>query len=198
MILPDPATTIDNEIAQFDKQESSVEDTVRSLLIAFPYNEEFAHVLLKVIVISQLYSARVLNIDAAPLARHIASIPRLDHMLAEGLPEVVALIHDCDTTRIKYYSFATKFCSWHNQDAYPLWDYNVDEALWAYGNKGRKGGFAQFKRKELLDYARLVEIVKEFRDFYGLNLSPKNMDKFLWRVGASLLQDRKTVPAVAP
>ena len=95
------------------------------------------------------------------------------------------MIHDCTTTRLQYYSFATKFCSWHNQKAYSLWDYNVDEALWAYKGQDR---FAQFKRKELLDYPRLIAIVKEFRDIYGLRRhSLKNIDKFLWRVGASLL-----------
>ena len=34
---------------------------------------------------------------------------------------------------------------------------------------------------------KYVAIVKEFRDFYGLRRhSLKNIDKFLWRVGASL------------
>ena len=69
--------------------------------------------------------------------------------------------------------------------AYSLWDYNVDEALWSYKKKDK---FSKFKRQELGEYARLVETVKEFRDFYGLQRhSLKNIDKFLWRVGANLL-----------
>lgn len=186
---PDPATAIEAEIAAFDSEESTVEETVRTLLTAFPHNREFTHVHLKVIAISQLYRARVLNIDAEPLAQYITSLD-LDNLLAAGSPKVVGLIHDCTTTRLKSYSFATKFCSWHNQAAYSLWDYNVDEALWAYKSKDK---FAKFKRKELLDYARLVEIVKEFRDFYGLQRhSLKNIDKFLWRVGDPLVKARRS------
>jgi hypothetical protein len=183
-MLPKPAMRIDHEIDEFDRDESTVEETVRTLVDAFPSNQKFTHVHLKVIAISQLYRARVLNIDAEDLAKHIWSIPDLDDMLAAGSPEVVNLIHQCKTTRRKYYSFATKFCSWHNQKAYSLWDYNVDEALWAYR---QQDGFAKFKHKELLDYPRLAEIIKEFRAFYGLRrYSLKNIDKFLWGVGANL------------
>jgi hypothetical protein len=86
-------------------------------------------------------------------------------------------------TERRYYSFATKFCSWHNQDAYSLWDYNVDEALW------KRDRFAIFKRQELCEYPRLTEVVKEFRTFYGLQqYSHKDVDKFLWRVGDPLMK----------
>lgn len=84
---------------------------------------------IKVITISQLYSARVLSIDGALLARHVCSISNLDDLLAAGDPRVVPLMYDCNTTRRRYYYFATKFCSRHNRLAYSLWDYNVDEAL---------------------------------------------------------------------
>jgi hypothetical protein len=86
----------------------------------------------------------------------------------------------------RYYSFATKFRSWHNQDAHSLWDYNVDEALWAYKKQDR---FAIFKRQELCEYPRLTEVVKEFRTFYGLQqYSHKDVDKFLWRIGDPLMK----------
>jgi hypothetical protein len=183
-MLPDPTATIDDEVAAFNSEEAPVEDTVRALLTAFPENREFAHVYLKVIGINQLYRARVLNVDAEPLARHILSL-NIDSLLLAGSPKAVTMIRECETTRLKYYSFATKFCSWHNQEAYSLWDHNVDEALWSYKKKDK---FSKFKHKELGEYARLVETVKEFRDFYGLQRhSLKNIDKFLWRVGATLL-----------
>jgi hypothetical protein len=73
-------------------------------MAAFPRNREFTHVHLKVIAISQLYRARVKNIDAEPLTQHIWSMPNLDGLLAAGSPDVVGLIHDCSTTRNQYYS----------------------------------------------------------------------------------------------
>jgi hypothetical protein len=188
-MLPTPTSKIDNACDSFDKEEIVVESTLDALMTSFPHNREFTHVHIKVIAISQLYRARVKNIDAEPLARHIWSIPNLDDLLAAGSPRVVGLMHDCETTRSKYYSFATKFCNWHNQKEYSLWDYNVDEALWSYR---RQGGFAEFKRYELLDYPRFVSIVKEFREHYGLQRhSLKNIDKFLGRVGAALLQKKR-------
>ena len=182
--LPNPALTIAAQCGAFDEREEAVESTIEALMVALPLNRNFAHTHIKVITISQLYSARVLSIDAALLARHISSISNLDDRLAAGDPGVVPLMYDCKTTRRKYYSFATKFCSWHNRLAYSLWDYNVDEALWRYK---RQDGFAKFKRMELRIYPRLVEIVKEFRTFYGLDQSVKDIDKFLWQIGDDLL-----------
>lgn len=184
-MLPNPGLEIDEACDSFDREEKAVESSLDALMAVFPHNLEFAHVHIKVITISQLYRARVKNIDAEPLARHIWSIPDLDDLLSVGSPKVVGLMHDCDTTRIKYYSFATKFCSWHNQKDYSIWDNNVDEALWSYK---KQDGFANFKRNELLDYPRFVSIVKEFRVFYGLqHHSLKNIDKFLWRAGAHMI-----------
>src|ERR1700735_4051771 len=105
-MLPIPNLQIDDDCASFDKEEVIVESTLEALMVAFPRNREFTHVHLKVIAISQLYRARVKNIDAELLAQHIWSIPNLDAHLAAGSPEVVGLIRDCKTTRSKYYSFA--------------------------------------------------------------------------------------------
>ena len=191
-MLPQPAPQIAAECEEFNRVESSVEDTLHALMAAFPYNRDLAHIHITVITISQLYSARVLSIDAAPLARHISSIPDLDDRLAAGDLSVVLSMYHCDTTSQKYYSFPTKFCSWHNPDAYSLWDNNVDEALWAYKKQDR---FSKFKRQDLYNYPRLVEIVKEFLAFYGLSQSLKDVDKFLWRVGNELLKAKKSARA---
>jgi len=186
-MLPEPSLTIASKCDTFDKREEAVESTIEMLMKAFPFNRDFTHTHIKVITIGQLYSARVLSIDAEPLARHISSIPDLDDRLTAGDPTVVYQIYNCKETRLKYYSFPTKFCSWHNRFAYSLWDYNVDEALWAYK---RQDGFAKFKRMELGNYPRFVEIVKEFRSFYGLARSLKDIDKFLWQIGDGLLAEK--------
>jgi hypothetical protein len=187
--IPDPVTSIDANIKAFDDEPSTAlaEASLRELIAAFPRNTSVNHVLLKMIAINRLYRARVLDKDMEPLAAHIANISDLDQMLASGMTEAVTRIYDSSGTERKYYSFATKFCSWHNQNGYSLWDYNVDEALWAYK---KRDSFADFKRQDLCEYPRLIEIVKEFRAFYGLQqYSVKNTDKFLWRIGGKLLED---------
>lgn len=150
----------------------------------FPQNSETAQVLLKVLVLNKLYNARVRDIDVEPLARHIASL-RLDPALQKGAPNAVTLITNCEKLK-KYFSFATKFCSWHNPVAYPMYDGNVDECLWSYQRQDR---FAKFHRQDLGSYEKLVTVITGYRLFYGLeSFSFRQLDKFLWRMGERILR----------
>ena len=167
----------------FSDENSLVESTVQTLFRQFPTNTDPAQVASKVIVLSQLYSARVLNIHALPLAEHIVAM-KIDPLLDQGSAEAVVRITDCAETR-KYYSFATKYCSWHGPDAFPMWDGNVDEALWAYM---KRDGFHRFKRKDLWEYQAFRDIVRAFQSFYGLtSVNFKAIDEFLWIVGEDLV-----------
>jgi hypothetical protein len=127
MSLPAPSSTIAGYTHAFDDEEAAVEDTPRDLIAAFPNNTKFTHVHITIITISLLYRG------TSPEHRRRASCPahhvaNLDRLLAKGSTEAVDLIQDCSTTYRKY-SFATMSRSWHNQTAYSLLDYNVDEAL---------------------------------------------------------------------
>ena len=76
------------------------------------------------------------------------------------------------------YSFASKYCSWHAPNTYPIYDSFVDQLLWAYQ---KQENFATFKREELLQYVRYREILDKFREHYALRqFSYKDLDKFLW------------------
>jgi hypothetical protein len=124
------------------------------------------------------------EIDVEPLASHIAGLG-IDPILAEGSPHAVDLITNCPNLR-KYFSFATKFCSWHNPTAYPIYDGNVDECLWSYKKQDQ---FAKFYRQDLVCYEKLLGTVTAFRNGYGLNsLTFKRLDKFLWRSGGRILR----------
>jgi hypothetical protein len=171
---------------EFDRDPSTqlAEDALGQLWAQFPRNTETAHVLLKVLVLNKLYSAQVRDIDVEILARHIAGLG-IDPLLAEGSPSTVDLITNCDNLR-NYFSFASKYCSWHNPDAYPIYDSRVDECLWSYQ---KRDGFAKkkFLRKDLWVYPGFCEVVTQFRDFYKLgSFNFKAIDKFLWLQGESL------------
>jgi hypothetical protein len=182
--LPRPTVElVNNECAEFDRENQLTEDALRQLRERFPQNSETAHVLLKVLVLNKLYNARVRDIDVEPLARHVASL-QLDSVLEKGAPTAVALITNCEKLK-KYFSFATKFCSWHNPVAYPMYDGNVDECLWSYQRQDR---FAKFHRQDLGSYEKLIAVVAGFRAFYGLeSFSFRQLDKFLWRLGERIL-----------
>lgn len=192
--IRDPRSTIDDEIAAFDAEMKTdlSESTIRELICTYPDNHDGRHVLVKVIAISALYHARVLDIDLQPLSTHITKIHALDARLQNGDPEVVDAIWNSQGTRHHYPSFATKFCSWHNQEAYAIYDGNAWEALVAYGAKG--DGFL-FPERNFVKYAAFLAIVRRFQKFYGLDgYSLKDIDKFLWRVGGRLIAAKGALP----
>jgi len=171
---------------EFDSDPSTRlgEDALGQLWAHFPRNTEAAHVLLKVLALNSRYSAQVRDIDIETLARHIAGLS-IDPQLAEGSASTVHLITHCGNLR-HYFSFATKYCSWHNPDAYPIYDRNVDACLWSYK---KENSFAKFQHQDLWDYARLRDVVTEFRTFFKLDsFNFKAIDKFLWSQGDSLLR----------
>ncbi len=198
--VPDPRSTIDEEIAAFDAEMKTdlSESTISELICTYRNNQDIRHVLLKVIAISTLYHARVLDIDLQPLAKHIAEIEALDARLLRGDLEVVDAIWNSHGTQRHYPSFATKFCSWHNPKDYAIYDGNAWAALVAYGAEG--GSFV-FPERSFVKYATFLEIVRRFQKSYGLeDYSLKDIDKFLWRVGGRLLAAKHAPsgpPAVA-
>jgi len=90
-----------------------------------------------------------------------------DPDLAAGMPGIVDRIAKL-TIRGKtrrHYSFATKYCSWHQPDKYPIYDSLVERLLWAYR---KEHTFADFRRSDLQDY------------------QIKELDKFLWYTSKDL------------
>ncbi len=191
MNLPYPKSEIDNYAQKFlqDKETERAENTVQEVIAAFPKNEKIEHVVIKIVAINSLYHARVLDVDLHPLALHIHGIENLDGKLAEGDLEVVDEIWKAKGTRQHYFSFATKFCNWHNQEGYAIYDTYMWEALCGY--RKQKSGFA-FKDAECKDYACFHAVVKRFQSVYEPgNCSLKKIDKFLWLLGYELIKAKQ-------
>ena len=78
-----------------------------------------------------------------------------------------------------FYSFATKYCSFHNPDAFPIYDSIVCELLYAYGtnikNLDQIEGYQDFKNA-----------LKQIQEENNLNYKPQDFDKFLWSYGKEL------------
>jgi hypothetical protein len=150
----------------------------------FPDNQTLESTLLKSIVINTLYATQIRAI--IPVAKHIVSL-NIDERLKKGVPE---LVDEIATVTIKEkvrrnYSFATKYCSFHNPSEYPIYDGFVDKLLNAYQ---RKEKFAATDLGDLKQYRRFKIVISEFIGFYGLqNIAPKKLDSFLWLYGRELL-----------
>ena len=89
--------------------------------------------------------------------------------LAQGAPELVNEIArtPVDDGKIRRnYSFATKYCSWHMPEAYPIFDNVVGKLVSEYQRLDR---FADYVwQRELTDYGTFRRAVEAFRDRYGL------------------------------
>ena len=111
----------------------------------------------------------------------------IDARLKQGDPEVVEEIASL-TFKVKdvpkkrrNYSFATKYCSFHQPDLYPIYDSIVDKILKAYQ---RQDTFSSQPLGDLKDYRRFKEVLQEFVISYELEgLGFRELDCFLHDYG---------------
>ncbi|MGO8735733.1 MAG: hypothetical protein ACLQVM_23400 [Terriglobia bacterium] len=195
-MLPRPTVElVEAECKAFDLENWLAEEALGQLRAQFPLNTDIRHVLLKVLVLNKLYGTMIRDIEVETVAKHIVGLG-IDPLLAQGSLQAVTLITDCPNVR-QYLSFASKFCSWHNPTAYPIYDGNVRECLSSYQ---KQDSFAQFRNKEdLYYYQKLFDAVLAFSSHYGLNsLTFKQLDKFMYRVGGQILKARKGQKGQAP
>jgi len=156
---------------------------IEKLFKQFPQNTEFEDVLLKVVVINNLYNTNILG--TYKMAKYIHSLKNLDIRLKEGdltLINEIAAGHKI-SKRVEY-SFATKYCNWHNQEAFAIYDGFVEKVLQNYK---RQGIFKELGDWDLKNYRYLTVIIYYLKEQYLHNkFSIKDIDKFLWMYGREM------------
>lgn len=166
---------------RFDQRYRVVEEALGDLFTHYHQNTNQSHVLIKIVTLNRLYSAGVLAVEA--VAAHIFnSGEQIDSGLAVGEPSIVNRIARVTIQKrdFNFFSFATKYCSWHKPDLYPIYDSRVDRYLWSLQKHSR---FSDFKHRNDIckDYSSFVKIMKELRIFFKLEeFTFKEIDKFLW------------------
>lgn len=180
-VVPKPNVNLVNEyIQKFTQSQSNVENALGKLFVFCPSNTNFEDVLLKVVVLNDLYRTSILA--TYTVAEHIFSL-NIDALLQAGDAQAVHLIAPVQIRgKVRNnYSFASKYCSWHNSHSYPIFDSYVEEALWYYQ---KQDGFSQFKKQDLKNYAQFKQVVSDFQVYYGLKtFAIKDIDKYLWQIG---------------
>jgi len=173
---------------QFDEENAVIEQALKDLFSQYPRNDNLPHVLLKVVALDRLYATKIFTVE--DVAKHIHKLKEVDSALVKGSPDVVDKIIKFTITATgkqrNLWSFATKYSSWHNQAAYPIWDSNVCTYLWCL--RGTPFARSLGSHPDLWDYyEQFVKTMAAFRDFYRLgSFTFKQIDKFLWLEGASL------------
>jgi hypothetical protein len=202
---PNPSSVRD-ACERFDKENAVDERALAELFRQYPTNDDEAHVLLKVVALNKLYATNILAVR--PVARHIYEhAEEVDRALKGNppSPEVVDQIvaFTKPATGRQEWVFATKYCSWHRPESYPIWDSRV--ALYLRSLKGSPftrpdnwtdyPQFADYDGRWRPDnwthYGEFAVLMNRFRDSYNLrSLTFKEIDKFLFLSGEELRNRR--------
>lgn len=160
------------------------DEAIRKVVNAFLANTDLANVLAKVAIINSLYATSLYYVFS--MAKHIIDIEGLDYMLSQGAKEAVDKVRSGHGILVKktgkefdFYSFATKYCSFHNPDTYPICDSFIVNLLLdlnkIYCWKPK------LKRNDLLIYPFYIEIIDNCLKSIGMSeANCKTADKGLW------------------
>lgn len=183
-----PTPTVD-EVEKYLKSWEQLEDQKykcqeESLDLLFkklcPKNTELKHILLKCASLNDFYSTNIFSVY--PVAKHILSLKNIDERLKSYDPLLVSEIQKVSISDVEknFYSFASKYCSHHNPNDYPIYDSYVDEVLRYFRNKKD----LSFRNDDLKDYDKFKSVILTFRDKFSLQkYNLKQIDRYLWQLG---------------
>lgn len=163
------------------------DEALAKLFMAFPENTDLSQILLKVVALNSIYATNISLYTAnftriEKMARHIYE-KNVDALLASDDLRVVDLIADAglDDKNSKYYSFASKYCSWQKPSSFPIYDSRARELLCRYK---KQDSFYPFNINDVYcinGYRKYYDIVVAFQKHYGLDsFDFKKIDKFLY------------------
>lgn len=145
-----------------------------------PLNISIPEILLKVSALNDFYSTNIYNTFS--VAKHIQGLGIDQRLWAEDLSVVneIARVRIGNKER-NFYSFATKYCSHHAPDAFPIYDSYVERVLLHFK---RKESFSAFSKSDLKQYDCFVRQIESFRDYFNLNqFTLRDIDIYLWQAG---------------
>ena len=113
----------------------------------------------------------------------VAHCKELDQMIQSGDPEAVRLIAGFGTVNL--FSFATKYCCYHNtlcygRDDYSIYDNIVADVIPSYLDI-RRFYISQCRaKKEYLEYKRIIDTLITVHGLQAVPQIRRKMDHFLW------------------
>lgn len=146
----------------------------------FKANTDLRVVIIKCSALNDFYATNIYK--TAPVARKIVSIRDFDARLARADDALVEEVANVEGRR--NYSFATKYCSHHRPDLYPIYDRYVADVLVELRRRDRRA-FHFSNRSSLKEsYPTFRQAIDDFRKAYGLQrYSYKDIDRYLWQLG---------------
>lgn len=166
-----------NTLADYVNQEDALNKLFFNLC---PENKDMSDILIKCSSLNDFYSTNIFKVHN--VAKHFLN-QNIDERLAVGDLNLVMDLANIEINgkRFFFYSFATKYCSHHRPDIYPIYDSYVNKLLKYFRNRD---DFMAFKESNLKEYSSYYNIIQSFKSFYGLQeFSVKQIDKYLWQLG---------------
>lgn len=161
------------------------ESSLRKLFtITYPNNTEMDEVLIKVCSLNDFYSTNIYS--PFSVAKNIIKLNidlrlKLNDVL---LVNDIAKVNVNGKREFNFYSFATKYCSHHKPEEFPIFDSYVERLLMLLK---KQDGFYDFRKSDLKEYKKYKEILIKFRTYYKLDkFNLKEIDKYLWQLGKNV------------
>ena len=181
--VPNPTKSqVEKYLKKWDKLEdySTQEKAINIVFKQYSKNDKIENILIKSSILNDFYSTNIFKIY--PVAKRILSL-KIDERLKAGDPTLVDEIaaNKIGGKKLYLYSFASKYCSHHNQLEFPIYDSYVEKVLLYFKGVDQ---FFDFKKEDLRIYPKFKNILIEFRKYYKLDkYDLKQLDKFLWQFG---------------
>lgn len=166
-----------NTLADYVNQENALNKLFFNLC---PENKDMSDILIKCSSLNDFYSTNIFKVHN--VAKHFLN-HNIDERLAVGDLNLVMDLANIEINgkRFFFYSFATKYCSHHRPDIYPIYDSYVNKLLKYFRDRD---GFMIFKETNLKEYSKYYNVIQSFKSFYRLQaFSVKQIDKYLWQLG---------------
>ena len=172
----------DNDRVDYYKDKALFE-----LFSQFPCNTEPEQVLAKVTLLNSFYSTQIPDIALMEVTQDIISMNidgRLHGDNADISP-VNEIAYGLKRYQRNLYSFASKYCSFHHPDRFPIVD-SYSKGMLYYMNHSEKQDLHfyadDFTQTDLNNYLNYYKIYRSFIDHFHLGaFSFKDIDKYLWK-----------------
>ena len=137
------------------------------------------------------------------LARRLSELDNKEGLyqkIKSGDEKAVNIIAEKLTTNHEF-SFASKFCFFNNEDDYPIYDSKAMSSLRFYSAEDQKVEIPKHQawKKDLkklgskLDYCVFKRVMYQFKEAFGLDVSYKELDWYLWTFGKAIDKATKII-----
>lgn len=162
-IIPPSPDEVQKYLLKWDNLGSYVvqEEALDDLFMkTYPNNTDIKQVIIKVSALNYFYSTNIFKVFN--VAKHIIDL-NIDERLAINdvtLVNDIAKVQVSDDKCVNFYSFATKYCSRHKPNEYPIFDSFVEKLLKYFRNVDKR---LIFHNDDLKDYQKYKSILLDFQ-----------------------------------